>query len=165
MPLHNEKGTALVLSLMFLLVMSLLVAVLHRDTLVEYASSRNYELSQHVFYAAESGLRAADGWLSDQGVAPEDGLTPPSWFYNVAVALPSADSGWSPYVSVDKLRYRYYLEHLKDASASVSGGESAKIGTSASTGGKVHFYRVTAEGSNPDRSIIKVVQLVTTARY
>jgi hypothetical protein len=24
---------------------------------------------------------------------------------------------------------------------------------------------VTAEGSNPDRSIIKVVQLVTTARY
>jgi len=165
MYLPNEKGAALVLAMMFLLVLSLLVGTLHRDTLVEFASSRTYEQSQRAFYTAESGLRDAHSWLSGQGVAPENGLNPPVWFYNTSTAMPGASAGWSPYVNLDRLRYRYYVEHLKDATAGISGGESAKIGTTASTGGKVHYYRITAEGSNTDSSIRKIVQIVTTARY
>ncbi len=165
MPLRDEKGAALVVALVFLLVLSLLVGVLHRDALVEIVSSRTYQESERVFYMAESGLRDANAWLAGQGVAPENGLNPPAWFYLVPVDPPTLDSGWSAYVSSGNVRYRYYVEHIKDALAAVAGGESAKIGTTTATGGRVHYYRITAEGSNADGSIRKQVQIVTTARY
>ncbi|GFO56837.1 type IV pilus minor pilin PilX [Geomonas sp. Red276] len=165
MPLKNENGVALVIALMFLLVLSLLVTVVHKDALLEFVSSRGYEQSQHAFYQAESGLRDAHSWLSGQGLAPENSINPPAWFYNMSTAMPTASSGWSPYVANGNFRYRYYMEHLKDASANVSGGESAKIGTTTASGGKVHYYRITSEGSDSANMVHKVVQIVTTARY
>ncbi|MCM0083174.1 PilX N-terminal domain-containing pilus assembly protein [Geomonas sp. Red32] len=165
MPLKNEHGSALVISMMFLLVLTLLVTVVQRDALLEFISSRGYEQSQHAFYQAESGLRDAHSWLAGQGLAPENSINPPAWFYNMSTAMPSADSGWSTYVVNGNFRYRYYMEHLKDATANVSGGESAKIGTTTAVGGKVHYYRITAEGSDSVNMARKVVQIVTTARY
>ncbi|MBT0651802.1 pilus assembly PilX family protein [Geomobilimonas luticola] len=161
--LRSEKGTALVIAMLFLMVLSILVGALHRTTISEMLFSRNYQESQKAFYAAETGLRAGMQWLSNQGNPPENVLNVAPYFSPVPVASPIWSQEFTD--SINQCTYRYYLEHLKDAAAAYAGGESAKIGTSSSAGSKVHFYRITAEGISRDRVIRRRVQLVTTTAY
>ena len=161
--LRNERGTALVIAMLFLMVLSILVVILHRTTIFEVLFSRNYQESQKAFYAAESGVRAGMQWLGNQGNPPENILNSAPFFSPVPVASPL----WSQEFpdSSNQCTFRYYVEHLKNAPASSAGGESAKLGTSSSAGSKVHYYRITAEGISRDRMVRRRVQLVTTAAY
>lgn len=162
--LRNDRGAVLVIAMVFLMVLSVLVALLHRTTLFELLFSRNYQESQKAFYAAESGLRTGMLWLEEWGNPPENSLAiVDSWFSPVPVTSPT----WSPEYpdSNGQCTYRYSIEYLKNAPAAYAGGESAKTGTSSSAGSKVHYYRITAEGISRDRLIRRRVQLVTTVAY
>lgn len=163
--LNNEKGAVLVVALLFLTVLLMLMAVLNKDAIYEIMFSRNYQDSQQAFYAAEAGVRSGHGWLSNQGVAPENSIAPPPWFANnTTSALPASAGKWTGYTPLGNYRYRYYVQHLKDENASYAGNESAKTGTTMG-GGRIRYYRVTSEGSNGDNSIKRVVQTVITAKY
>lgn len=166
-PVKNERGVALIIAIIFLLVLSLLVAVLNRAAISEITSSQHYQASQQAFDAAETGIRKGLSWLTAQGVAPENQLNPPVWFSNSTTStVPPPSSGWSNYSSAgSSANYRYYIQHLKDEAMSYTGGESAKIGTSTTAGLKAHYYRITSEGVTTDGRARKQLQLVTTSRY
>jgi len=159
----NETGSALIIAVGFLLILSVLIAVLHRSTLSEMIFSRNYQESQVAFYAAETGIRQGLSWLGGLGVAPENSLNMPAWFSDSTTSAVPATS-WSDSVNIGNGSYRYYVQHLKDAASADAGGESAKIGNKNIAGSKVHYYRITAEGRSP-AGIIRQVQIVTTAKY
>ena len=159
----NETGSALIIALCFLLILSLLIVVLNRTTLYEMLTSRNYQESQVAFYAAETGVRQGISWLGNLAAAPENSLNMPAWFSDSTTSTVPATS-WSNSVSTGNGSYRYYVQHLKDAASADPGGESAKTGTTNTAGSKVHYYRITAEGTSPT-GVIRQVQIVTTAKY
>ena len=58
-----EKGFALPLALLLLVVMSLMGTILISKTTTEHNSNTTKDLSQQSFYAAESGITAAKNWM------------------------------------------------------------------------------------------------------
>lgn len=161
--INNEKGSALIIAVGFLLVLSILIVILNGSTLYELMSSNKYQDSQIAFYAAEAGIRQGLTWLGNLGSAPENSLSMPVWFSNTTTSRVPATS-WSTTVNTDSGSYRYYVQHLKDAASADAGGESAKTGTTTTAGSKVHFYRITAEGTSKS-GVVRQVQVVTTAKY
>uniref|UniRef100_A0A831UBM4 Type 4 fimbrial biogenesis protein PilX N-terminal domain-containing protein n=1 Tax=Geobacter metallireducens TaxID=28232 RepID=A0A831UBM4_GEOME len=155
----NERGAALVVAIMLLMVLTVLMAVLHRTTLFEMVSSRAYQESQRAFYAADAGVRDALRWLGELDSPPESTLDSPEWFHDGTVA--PADAAWSSWQTVDNLHFRYYIEHLKDApNYHVSGtiGKDSKGPKSIQ-----HYYRITVQGANSFYLVHRQVQVVTTA--
>ena len=64
----SEKGFALPLALLLLVVMSLMGSILISKTTTEHSANTTKDLSQQSFYAAESGITAAKNWMvSDAG--------------------------------------------------------------------------------------------------
>ena len=65
---NTEKGFALPLALLLLVVMSLMGSILISKTTTEHSANTTKDLSQQSFYAAESGITAAKNWMvSDAG--------------------------------------------------------------------------------------------------
>ena len=63
-----EKGFALPLTLLLLVVMSLMGSILISKTTTEHSANTSKDLNQQSFYAAESGITAAKNWMvSDAG--------------------------------------------------------------------------------------------------
>lgn len=159
---NNEKGTVLVVALLFLVILSILVAALHGSSIFELHFSNKYQDSQMAFYSAEEGTKRAMNWLNTLGSAPENSIGMPTWF-----SVDASTTPWSGYntSSTPGFRYRYYVLHLKDQATAYSSGDSAKIGNSPSSGNKLHFYQITSEGSNSSGSVVKQVQVVVTGNY
>jgi len=67
----NQKGSALVVSLLILLVMTILGVQALSTTLLEEKMSGNYRDNQLAFEAAESALRAGEAWLGTHIVPPK----------------------------------------------------------------------------------------------
>ena len=59
----SEKGFALPLALLLLVVMSLMGSILISKTTTEHIANTTKDLSQQSFYAAESGITAAKNWM------------------------------------------------------------------------------------------------------
>ena len=59
----KEKGFALPLTLLLLVVMALMTSILISITTSEHTANTTKDLSQQSFYAAESGLTAAKNWM------------------------------------------------------------------------------------------------------
>ena len=60
---YREKGFALPLTLLLLVVMALMTSILISITTSEHTANTTKDLSQQSFYAAESGLTAAKNWM------------------------------------------------------------------------------------------------------
>ena len=60
---YKEKGFALPLTLLLLVVMALMSSILISKTTTEHTANTTKDLSQQSFYAAESGLTAAKNWM------------------------------------------------------------------------------------------------------
>lgn len=159
--LLNERGAALVVAIMLLMVLTILMAVLNRATLYEMVSSRTYQESHRAFYAADAGVRDALEWLGKEDSPPESTVIAPSWFYDGTVAR--KDATWCSWKSVEDLHFRYYVEHLKDAPNYNMSGTIGK--NSKGPKGIEHYYRITAEGANSSYLVHRQVQVVTTAYW
>lgn len=149
--LKNENGVALIIAIMFLFVLSILIAVLYGSSIYEMQSSKKYQDSQTAFYTAETGLRMAMSDANMWATAPELQGTPPAGFVKVTPPLTSvlseSDTRWKiPEVQTGAFTYKYYVEHLRDD-------------------GSTHFYRITSEGSNSSGSVRKQIQLVVNTDY
>ena len=59
----NEKGFALPLALLLLVVMTIMGTTLVTITSVEHKANTNKDISQQTFYAAESGITIAKTWI------------------------------------------------------------------------------------------------------
>lgn len=157
----NERGAALVVAIILLMVLTILMTVLNHATLYEMISSRTYQESQRAFYAAETGVRDALEWLGKQNSPPETTITPPGWFYDGTVAR--KDATWCSWQTVEDIHFRYYIEHLKDApNYNMSGtiGKNSKGPKSIQ-----HYYRITVDGTNSTYLVHRQVQVVTTAYW
>lgn len=73
--LNNEKGTALIISLVFLGVTMLIAAVVNQQAISEIIFSRTEARQKMVFAMAEAGCRDAVRWITLQTAPPETGLT------------------------------------------------------------------------------------------
>ena len=62
---NNEKGFALPLVLLLLVVMTIMSATLITITSSEHKANTDKDTSQQVFYAAESGISVARKWMLD----------------------------------------------------------------------------------------------------
>ena len=61
----NEKGFALPIALLVLVVMSIMAATLVTITSKDHAANNNKDSGQQAFYAAESGIAVAKKWMID----------------------------------------------------------------------------------------------------
>ena len=61
----NEKGFALPIALLVLVVMSIMAATLVTITSKDHAANNSKDSSQQAFYAAESGIAVAKKWMLD----------------------------------------------------------------------------------------------------
>lgn len=162
--LDNENGIALITAILFLLVLSVLVAALHYTTILDHVSSRKYQNSQQAFYAAEKGIRRGMGWLASQGGPPEEALTADPWFS--PEPLDGDSPIWADTEVADNCTNTYSIEHLKNEATTVTGHGSGKKGTTTTSGELLHYYRITGKGSS--RSVpagTVLLQLVTTVTY
>ena len=62
---NNEKGFALPLALLLLVVMTIMGVILVTTTSNEHKANTNKDISQQTFYAAESGITQAKKYLVD----------------------------------------------------------------------------------------------------
>ena len=60
---NSEKGFALPLALLLLVVMTIMGATLVNITSTEHSSNTNKDSNQQTFYAAESGISVAKNWM------------------------------------------------------------------------------------------------------
>ncbi|GFE56958.1 PilX N-terminal domain-containing pilus assembly protein [Geobacter sp. AOG1] len=144
--LRNERGAALAMALLFLMVLSILVAVLHRTTIIEILFSRNYQEGQKAFYAAEAGLR--EGLRNCR----DDRKYSRSWYYDPALPGTIAEPpSWSPNTTIGEAKYHYYIEYI---------GSMSDPGMDASF--QIPVLRITSEGMSRDGTTKKRSQIVTT---
>ena len=60
---NSEKGFALPLALLLLVVMTIMGATLVNITSTEHNANTNKDSNQQTFYAAESGISVAKNWM------------------------------------------------------------------------------------------------------
>ena len=99
---NSEKGFALPLALLLLVVMTIMGATLVNITSSEHNANTNKDSKQQTFYAAESGISVAKSWMvgniSKFSTSPPNNLDSPlrvckaSFFPN----LPSSQNGFPP---------------------------------------------------------------------
>ncbi|HET6421641.1 MAG TPA: pilus assembly PilX N-terminal domain-containing protein [Geobacteraceae bacterium] len=147
----NENGMALLISIMFLIVLSVLIASLFSSSVYELYSGHRYQDSQASFFTAETGVRMAmnDSAIWGQGAAPELLATTPAGFSNSSFSsvLQEGDTRWkTPAGQSGGYTCKYYIEYLR-------------------ANGVTHFYRITSEGSNNSGSVRKQIQMVVNSDF
>lgn len=145
----RESGSALIISLIFLLLMTLIGTTAMRSATMQEQMAGNARDWNAAFQAAEAGLREAEEWLLTTTVLPEfddaDGLyqinSPdrPVW----AGGPESDGAGYRDYdgtVAGTAQPPRYYIEELSTVRPA---GMETETGTPLE---EVFFFRVTAVG-------------------
>lgn len=164
-PRRRERGAALLISLILLLVMTILGVTSAQTTALQERMAGNTRDREIAFQAAEAALRDGEGWLEGRAIPPQSGDA----VYVHDQANPSSDPVWEQVdwsdesvlatlsVSGTSDEARYIIERM-DALQSSSGvtvpGTVQKI---------KHIYRVTAMGIgvSPDARVM----LQTTYKY
>ncbi len=161
----RQSGTALIIALIFLLIMTVLSTSSMRNSMLQERMTGNMRDWQMGFQSAEAGLRAAEKYLSDTAVLPA--FNGSNGLYQVNAAnrpmwTGSTTTDGNGYVAYPATvpdvaqQPKYYIEQLDSI---------RPAGTETETGVPVtdiYFYRVTAVGfggaadasSNPLSSVV-----------
>jgi type IV pilus assembly protein PilX len=144
----RQSGTALIIALIFLLLMTLLGTSSMRTSTMQERMAGNMRDWNLGFQSAEAALREAEEWLLDTDVLPEfndangyyqvNAASRPSWTGTV----PSPGNGYLLYPgNVDgvAVQPRYYIERLSSIKPA---GSSTEIGPMED----IFYFRVTAVG-------------------
>lgn len=126
--LENQQGSALMLSLVFLLLTSLVAVSAARSSASQEQMAANLKHRNDSFQAAESGLRLAERWLSSNHVdfAPCSGRAchPESHIFEVDTAN-HPGPGWmvlAPTADTNHMTVWYQVINLGTSSAAMSLG-------------------------------------------
>lgn len=145
---HRQTGTALIIALIFLLLMTLLGTSSMRTSTMQERMAGNMRDWNLGFQSAEAALREAEEWLLDQDVLPE--FNDANGFYQInspdrpvwVGAAYSPGNGYLNYPgNVDGVarQPRYYIERLTSIKPA---GTSTEIGPMED----IFYFRVTAVG-------------------
>jgi type IV pilus assembly protein PilX len=180
--LHRQRGVALVVSLILLLVATIIGLAASRGTLLqEHMSANSFDRSL-AFQRAESGLRAAEGAITTNWVitslggedcsaagcasVPSDAFTGTSATWEDVSATYDVNDSITPGIP------QYYIQFMGTGTADDDNGtkqnaESGNYGA-ATAASNVAYYRVTSRSSAPStlggRSIV-VLQTTVKRAY
>lgn len=148
-PFRDQTGTAMIVALIFLMLMSLIGTAAMRGATMQERMAGNTRDWSLAFQAAEAALREAEDWLQTTAAMPEfddaDGLyqvnSPdrPVWH----AAVPSDGNGFITYgqdIAGTARRPRYFIEELSTARPA---GTETETGTALE---EISYFRVTAIG-------------------
>ncbi|HBC56652.1 MAG TPA: hypothetical protein DCZ03_05750 [Gammaproteobacteria bacterium] len=93
---HSQRGAALIMTLLFLMVLTVLAVSGAKNTTVQEKMSGSVRDLNVAFNAAESGLTAGEVWLAQQSIFPVptgDG-TSGVWDYNSVDPTTTNSTGW-----------------------------------------------------------------------
>ncbi|HEX2138612.1 MAG TPA: PilX N-terminal domain-containing pilus assembly protein [Woeseiaceae bacterium] len=142
----HQSGAALIVSLIFLLLMTLISTSSMRTATMQERMAGNMRDWNIGFQRAETSLRDAEEWLLDTNVLPEfndaggyyqlNSDARPSW----ESAPPSAGNGSIDYPGDGTPERRYYVERLSSVRPA---GVSTETGTAVE---EIYYFRITAVG-------------------
>lgn len=161
-----QRGMALVISLVFMLMLAIIGASALRGTLMQERMAGNTRDTNTAFQAAEAALREAEQWLQGANVGPFDGsggryrecapgntttaCRPPDW-------AERSSTGWATVtdaIAGVSAPPQYYLEKLPpipDPQAPLDADRAVPM---------LELYRVTARGFGVSDSAVVVLQTV-----
>lgn len=140
--MHRQQGMALVISLIFLAMVSLLAMASMQGALLQEKMAGNQKESQQALQAAEAGLRAAERYLEAGNSGSYDNSAGLYEFVSVAVDPVSPSTTWRTYASsgLAGRAPEYFIERLPYTQA---GNESLAVDEPI---GERRLYRITARG-------------------
>ncbi|MGI9203343.1 MAG: pilus assembly PilX family protein [Woeseiaceae bacterium] len=145
----RQSGTALIIALIFLLLMTVLSTSSMRNSMMQERMTGHMRDWQLGFQSAEAGLRAAEKYLSDTAVLPAFNGTNGLYQVNAANrpmwtgSTPSDGNGYAAYpetVPYVAQQPKYFIEQLDSIRPA---GTETETGTPVT---EIYFYRVTAVG-------------------
>lgn len=138
----RQGGMALVISLIFLAVVSLLAMASMQSALLQEKMAGNQKESQQALQAAEAALRAAERYLEAGNSGPYDNSAGLYEFVSVAVDPASPSTAWRTYANsgLAGRAPEYFIERLPYTQSS---NESLAADEPIS---ERRLYRITARG-------------------
>lgn len=154
----HQRGAALIVSLVFLLIMTVLGVTAIRNTTLEERMAGNLRDSNLAFQAAEAALREGEELLTQATIPPFNGTDGLLQMQEHAGQTPfwngyawGANSREAAAVNGVAARPRYVIEELPALPAE---GDSARFGALADVG----FYRVTARAVGGTQDAVSILQ-------
>lgn len=164
----SQKGVALVMSMVFLLILTLIGVTAMNTSALEERMAGNMVDKNYALQAAESALLAGEQWIINQGVLPvfsppqpNDGLHLPStgqypvWYETTGV--------WTGtdiinYVGLGKVKSqpKFIIEYMGKSSTGKSKGTGGGYG--APSNPEIDVFRVTARGTGGTDDAVTMVQ-------
>lgn len=143
---RQQSGVALIVSLIFLLLMTLISTSSMRTATMQERMAGNMRDWTVGFQRAEASLRTAEEWLTDTDVLPEFNDTGAYYHLNSDDrpdwdSVPAtAGNGSVAYPDAANPEWRYYIERLGSVRPA---GVSTETGTPVE---EIYYFRVTAVG-------------------
>lgn len=176
MPIKNQTGAALIISLIILVLMTLLGLSSIRTSSLEEKMTANQRDQELAFQAAEIALRDAEKRISGfvaEPIATQDGSNENIWTTNAIDATPANATPWwverneawwnangVASVNVENVATppRYIIEQL------VFDKDNAAMGTGSPVDGQI-YYRITARGTGGSNQARVLLQSTVIKRY
>ncbi len=171
-PAANERGAALLVSLVVLLTMTVLGVTASRTGFVQERMAGNMRNKALAFEAAETALRQGESWLDNQlggaqptPVSPSSCASPPCNVLTQNSLDPMADATWSgndvrtgQQLAERAQPYRFYVERQQVVR------ESMVMGKSTDERAQV-FYEVYAQAVGSDTSAVSILRSSYVLRF
>lgn len=169
-PRSRQQGAVLVVSLIFLFILTLLGVGSMDIVTIEEKMSSNLRDGNLAFQAAESALREGESWISSQVTNPPQNCDADScemWALNSlnnGQFIGQTDGWWqskgrvstSTFAEINSNPHFIVEDHSFQA-------DSLKNGTGNSSG--IHYYRITARGTGGTGDAQAIVQSIYSRRY
>ena len=121
---NKEKGFALPLALLLLVVMGLMSSILISKTTTEHRANTTKDLGQQAFYAAESGIAEAKQWMLSEAGSKKLKNEDPS---DIDGNLRFCTTSMFPNIISGSKGFRYEKRNLSDIIGNLSQDESKRL--------------------------------------
>ena len=121
---NKEKGFALPLALLLLVVMGLMSSILISKTTTEHRANTTKDLGQQAFYAAESGIAEAKKWMLSEAGSKKLKNEDPS---DIDGNLRFCTTSMFPNIISGSKGFRYEKRNLSDIIGNLSQDESKRL--------------------------------------
>ncbi len=164
----SQKGVALVMSMVFLLILTLIGVAAMSTSALEERMAGNMVDKNYALQAAESALLAGELWIINQGVLP--GFSPPQ--PNDGLHLPSTgqypvwDETTGVWAGTDVINYvglgkvktqpKFIIEYMGKSPTSKAKGTGSGYG--AASNPEIDVFRITARGTGGTNDAVTMVQ-------
>jgi len=155
---RTQKGAALVISLIMLLLLTILGITAMQTTTMQERMAGNARERSNAFQIAEAGLTAGESYLNQVTIGPFSTSANADGLYQAKSVLLTTDNEWWNIATTwtagsdtgTLTGSRYIVEQLP---ALATGGS-----LEAGTPGVLQYYRITAQGTGPANTAVVMLQ-------